>query len=298
MTSGDVQYTSKKGHPWLLKLEKTAYRETHDGRRLEIFLSHTTQDGNQLVQCHKQMHICEEESLPGGLSGSITSLPVFPRNFLENPSLESKLEKRGIHCESLRGVLNMRYDGLSEYQRSPPRSFFHPAMSHFDLVWILFMASERAKADDILLLYLIDLQETARVVIDPETFFTDFAQAKKNIIPSFSEKYRAWVEARFGSLEKANRVLCCPYIFGFSLQRKEWCKFIVKNLQDIEWNTDALPGLVLPEMQKKILQALVTSHEFPSSDVREESQQKGRGLVILLHGSPGSGKTLTAGKCC
>jgi ATP-dependent 26S proteasome regulatory subunit len=37
----------------------------------------------------------------------------------------------------------------------------------------------------------------------------------------------------------------------------------------------------------------VTSHRYPE-DVRNQTEQKGKGLVILLHGSPGSGKTLTA----
>jgi len=51
--------------------------------------------------------------------------------------------------------------------------------------------------------------------------------------------------------------------------------------------------LILPATQKKVLQALVGSHLFPAQ-ARDEWGLKGKGLVILLHGTPGSGKTLTA----
>lgn len=42
-----------------------------------------------------------------------------------------------------------------------------------------------------------------------------------------------------------------------------------------------------------MLEALVSSHSFPVN-ARDQPEQKGKGLVILLHGTPGSGKTLTA----
>lgn len=37
------------------------------------------------------------------------------------------------------------------------------------------------------------------------------------------------------------------------------------------------------------------AHEFPSGAV-DLFTQKGKGLVVLLYGSPGTGKTMTAGK--
>jgi hypothetical protein len=90
-------------------------------------------------------------------------------------------------------------------------------------------------------------------------------------------------------------MLCPPYTYGYSLARKNWCKFYIDCLSDIEWNRSALDILVLTERRKSVLEALVFSHAFPDL-VRDETKQKGKGLVILLHGSPGSGKTLTAGK--
>jgi DNA polymerase III delta prime subunit len=68
----------------------------------------------------------------------------------------------------------------------------------------------------------------------------------------------------------------------------------------VKWKTDALSSLILPKPQKRLLHGLVTGHVYPES-ARDESRLKGKGLVVLLHGSPGSGKTLTAGtylQCC
>ena len=70
--------------------------------------------------------------------------------------------------------------------------------------------------------------------------------------------------------------------------------FYIDSLEDISWKTSPMDSLLLPDRQKRILTALVSSHEFPD-EAREEAELKGKGLVILLHGSPGSGKTLTAG---
>ena len=90
-------------------------------------------------------------------------------------------------------------------------------------------------------------------------------------------------------------MLCPPYALGYSLARKDWCRFYVDHISDISWDKSAMASLVLQEQRKSVLEALVLSHAFPdSSTVRDDARQKGKGLVILLHGSPGSGKTLTA----
>jgi SpoVK/Ycf46/Vps4 family AAA+-type ATPase len=64
-------------------------------------------------------------------------------------------------------------------------------------------------------------------------------------------------------------------------------------IREIDWNKNSFDSLVMDNSQKMLLQALVSSHAFPDNP-RDQMQQKGKGLVILLHGTPGSGKTLTA----
>ena len=59
------------------------------------------------------------------------------------------------------------------------------------------------------------------------------------------------------------------------------------------WNKAAFDRLVLDQDKKYLITAMVKEHVLSdvSADVIEG---KGNGLIILLHGGPGTGKTLTA----
>ena len=91
-----------------------------------------------------------------------------------------------------------------------------------------------------------------------------------------------------------NPMLCPPFTLGYALDRKVWCRLFIDNIESISWQPNPMDCLILPNTQKRILRALVHSHIFPAQ-ARDEWGLKGKGLVILLHGTPGSGKTLTAG---
>lgn len=78
----------------------------------------------------------------------------------------------------------------------------------------------------------------------------------------------------------------------------------VDNVLDITWNKEAFERLVLPPQTKELIKALVMIRA--SGDDKARAHQlsakrqdiiagKGNGLIMLLHGSPGTGKTLTAG---
>lgn len=59
------------------------------------------------------------------------------------------------------------------------------------------------------------------------------------------------------------------------------------------WNKRAFNHLVIDEEIKDIIQALVTS-KLETDQTTDLIQGKGNGLIILLHGGPGTGKTFTA----
>lgn len=83
---------------------------------------------------------------------------------------------------------------------------------------------------------------------------------------------------------------------AYSLADKCWGLFDVDKVEDIKWNLDAFWSLQLPIGHKDLILAFVdgqlpgkSSHSF--NDI---IQGKGPGLTMLLIGSPGTGKTLTA----
>lgn len=83
-------------------------------------------------------------------------------------------------------------------------------------------------------------------------------------------------------------------VYGFSLKDKIWGGFAVSNTSDIEWDEFIFDALVLSKAQKRLIRTLVLSHISQTSGFDDIVREKGRGLVGLLSGPPGVGKTLTA----
>jgi len=94
-------------------------------------------------------------------------------------------------------------------------------------------------------------------------------------------------------------LMCSPTVLGFSFGDKMWAEFAVDSIHEIIFNTGAFDSLVLPESQKSIVRALVENHSGKGKSKKRPGiddiiRGKGRGLVAVLHGRPGVGKTLTA----
>jgi DNA polymerase III delta prime subunit len=69
----------------------------------------------------------------------------------------------------------------------------------------------------------------------------------------------------------------------------------VDKIKDIEYNSDAFESLLLPAEQKRMIHSLVKVHTDERVRFDDVIKGKGRGMIFLLHGAPGIGKTLTAG---
>lgn len=94
-------------------------------------------------------------------------------------------------------------------------------------------------------------------------------------------------------------LLASATVRGFSFSEKKFLDFFVDKLSPIEWNSECFEQLVLPSTQKELVQALVSEHSkkrgrYADSGFDDIVKGKGRGLVLVLHGPPGVGKTLTA----
>ena len=98
-------------------------------------------------------------------------------------------------------------------------------------------------------------------------------------------------------------LLMPPDIHGFYLNEKKWIKIFVDGVHPVAWNKKAYERLVLPPQTKDLVRALVTVRTSQrgvkqglgvAGKRTDITNGKGNGLIMLLHGGPGTGKTLTA----
>ncbi|KAK6506062.1 hypothetical protein TWF506_010986 [Arthrobotrys conoides] len=95
-------------------------------------------------------------------------------------------------------------------------------------------------------------------------------------------------------LTDMERLLTIPRVKGFDLSTKEWCELNVDELHDPDWNNNAYEKLVLPEGEKDLVMAFADRARLGARGFDDFVQNKGEGVIILLCGPPGVGKTLTA----
>ncbi|KAG8722059.1 hypothetical protein FRC08_007480 [Ceratobasidium sp. 394] len=92
-------------------------------------------------------------------------------------------------------------------------------------------------------------------------------------------------------------ILCLtpPTHLGWSFTAKRWGFLLVENLAEIVFDEMAFDQLVLRKEYKKMIKALVETHAGHEDGLAKDLVAgKGGGMVMVLHGKPGTGKTLTA----
>ncbi|ETS79926.1 hypothetical protein PFICI_07455 [Pestalotiopsis fici W106-1] len=259
---GALAITHFKSHPWLMRVTKTAYEENaRDGKWLEVHTVYTGHDGKNPGETKHIIKVKQKESFAQGHPERILNLPVYPRKYhTEGEALEERLRSRGERFISLSGRNSIQnYDGAAEYLKEAPPDFYDPNEASTWQVW-------RSYA------------EKGRIVLD---------------LSSFHEENRGMTISAPQDESTTDTAMCPPYVFGFSCGRKDWGRFLVSIVREASWKPDPFSSLEVPSNQKMLVQALVSSHDFPGND-RDRNEQKGKGLVFLLHGPPGAGKTLTA----
>ena len=95
-------------------------------------------------------------------------------------------------------------------------------------------------------------------------------------------------------LTDEENMLCTPIVLGFSFTAKRWGGFPLDRLTAVEWTSKPFDSLVLDPRRKELVHGMVNQHSKGTSDFDDVVEGKGKGLIGLLCGPPGCGKTLTA----
>lgn len=93
-------------------------------------------------------------------------------------------------------------------------------------------------------------------------------------------------------------LIATPILRGYSLKDRKWLEFFIDGVSDIVWKPRPFKSLILPDGEAKDLKDLVlafASSQSEKSDISDNLLKgRGRNVILLLHGPPGVGKTLTA----
>ncbi|KAI0888783.1 P-loop containing nucleoside triphosphate hydrolase protein [Annulohypoxylon maeteangense] len=96
------------------------------------------------------------------------------------------------------------------------------------------------------------------------------------------------------NISDENLIFCNHRVLGYSFDQKKWGGFAITRLEDVTWDTNAIDKLVVSEKRRNLISALIKGYGSCKSGFDDIIQGKGKGLVGLLSGAPGTGKTLTA----
>jgi SpoVK/Ycf46/Vps4 family AAA+-type ATPase len=86
-------------------------------------------------------------------------------------------------------------------------------------------------------------------------------------------------------------LICGSRIPTYFLIPKHWRIIDVTGLRDVTFNTYAFDRLVIPQEQKDLISSLIPPPGVETAPFDDLIEGKGKGLIFLLHGPPGVGKT-------
>lgn len=111
---------------------------------------------------------------------------------------------------------------------------------------------------------------------------------------STDTQYLNGKEMKRAPLSEEQLLHCTQILRGYALRSKRWLSFLVESVSEIVFNSQAFDSLVLPENQKELILAFAESQVKYKENFDDVISGKGKGIIMLLSGGPGIGKTLTA----
>lgn len=127
---------------------------------------------------------------------------------------------------------------------------------------------------------------THRIIIDCEEFTRNVRNANRDFLGG--KKVIKAENLDQLSFSEEDLLICSPRVAGFSLAWKRWGTFGVDDVKDLVYNVDAFDNLVFAEDKKILINSLVAQQGADNDDFDDLIVGKGKGLIFLLHGPPGS----------
>ena len=261
----------------------------------------------------------------------ITSLPCYPFRFVENHrDYRRKLTELGEKYQECLSLKHLSYTGSTlicnptgdKMDDAEGKLLRHPSHVDSDIIvdfeetfqnhpnWrctfhvpTLGWESTGSKTDNFMLRWWANRQRKDLISARPEMMHTrDFNRLRNELVrkDTFLVRYKERGQQR---LDKDDLILLPRRLFAYILRERKFAQVDVGHTRSATGQIDGFKNLQLPPGHKEMVQALVDMH-FKKKNIESLEygdkldfdivQGKGRGLIILLHGVPGVGKTSTA----
>ncbi|KAK4149361.1 P-loop containing nucleoside triphosphate hydrolase protein [Chaetomidium leptoderma] len=232
----------------------------------------------------------------------VTSLPVYPLSFAANPDeIKRAMVARGRRFEQLRGYHFQTYNGTKVLMGEGWQEETMTGRVIID-THAYYYSNNYVKPD----LWVLDT-DGSEDVAEPEEANSDSENENEECesddggqettpetTPVANQTLPDKRVENLAKLSDGHCLLTTPWLIGFDLKRKKWGRFLIDKLEDIEWNDKAFDNLVLPGGEKELAWEFVESKANSDDAMDDFVREKGRGIIILMFGPPGVGKTYTA----
>ncbi|KAG4433294.1 hypothetical protein IFR05_011214 [Cadophora sp. M221] len=276
---GESVITGQDEMNQILSLVSTTTVKTSCGTLWRITGRCFTHDGKRFGYANKHINIQPYEG-----AKSIRDFPVLPLRYYDNETEIERLRQlhisRGKKFCALKDHHHRSYSGRAlavseewqEREDDGPRPPLPPGAPY-----------HKYKVESVTI--------NSRVVIDCKTF-GEFKSPNRIWLNDRKPLWTKPEENEIDAISADDFMICDFQVPGFSLFDKKWCFFAVDFISDVEFNDTAFQQLLLPKNHKELAHALVKNHG--SDEFDDLIKGKGKGLVFVLHGAPGVGKTFTA----
>lgn len=261
-----------KGKPVALKYQSGGYGENQCGKFYSLNCQVLDWDGKYMGWVNLTQTIRQ-------FAGTVpfSELSCYPLEY--HPRLEAAkalLIARGRRFEELAGYCYKYYKGTAVWHVDAGKSRKENVESR-----IVIDGANWEKLNPDHMVWLNPIKNESDQKLDPDDSDNDSITSDDSSFPR-------------PALTEEQLMMSYPMVRGYSLKNKRWMEFFIDDVSEVKFNDQAFGSLVLPEDQKELILAFAQSQVKYKDAFDDIISGKGKGIIMLLSGGPGIGKTLTA----
>lgn len=287
---GCLIYHKSDGHDRIYKLKTAKFDTVNSAKVYKMECQYVDFDGTQFGYNKETINITEFRG-----TKKIAKLEAYPLSFHQDvDELMARMMERGRLFEAYKGYHFVAYNGVALGK-------VHRGEQKFNVKSRIIVDAHSFSRYNT----KVSLEQFEDPVVTQEAASTDGEESDEDCVmldenvgkkkqPTPVGKRPTITPDTSFSLTSEQQLIADPKVRGYSLRDKKWFNFFIDNVKDIEWNEDAFGSLVAPQEQKDLILSFAESQSKNRDDFDDFIQGKGKGIIMLLAGPPGVGKTLTA----